>query len=286
MNSGTKKLARKVPDVEKPFRDSSLAGDVVKSLIAPIIVGLAIATAKGESLKGLSSWMRLQSLLNIRIPLWGLLLLAFVVAALLFALRRAWKRNRELRTEQEQAVWQHTFEGFSYLPYMHSEELLVVLNDGKTWTHRFGDVLHQRVVHEGKPLKVLVIHPNAESLKVLLRKNGRELHVQLSHLRETFLAVEELRRLRPDMAEVRGHQLFNPYMLHLTEQVAIMHPYLYKERKELPVFTFSKDEHSELYSRIRRDALELWQVAVPLKASDFSLLDEISAHFQGKSGEE
>jgi hypothetical protein len=162
---------------------------------------------------------------------------------------------------------------------MHSEELLVVLNDGKTWTHRFGEVLHQRVVSEGKPLRVLVIHPKSDFLKTLLRKNGRELHVQLNHLRETFLAVEELRKLRPGLAEIRGHHLFNPYMLHLTELVAIVHPYLLKERKELPVFTFAREEQSEIYLRFRSDAEELWRDAVPLQAADFSLLDAISASF-------
>ena len=161
-----------------------------------------------------------------------------------------------------------SFHGFSHKDLLENAfEMLIVLNDGRSWIDSYREVLSIRA-GQGKKTWIILIHPRSEFLSTMTRKNGKQKATQLDELRRSFDIINELTK-RSDSIEIRGHFLFNPYSLFITEDQAVVMPYFYMEAGDLPMFTFSNTGRDSLYHRYRADAFALLKESERLTENDF-----------------
>jgi hypothetical protein len=149
-----------------------------------------------------------------------------------------------------------------------SRDLLVVMNDGRSWVSSNREVLAHRIADPGKTTRIVLLHPKSDFLGVLTRKNGKTLAQQVEDARRSFEALQA-DATRPGALEIRGHYGFNPFTLILTAKHAFISPYFYNERGALPLFTFTSSARLGLYADLRQDAVRLFESATTLTAADF-----------------
>jgi hypothetical protein len=237
------------------------------------IIGIILAALfKGEPLKGFTATGSFMRVLKSEVPLWWLALAIIIGVSASSAFLWSWRgRGRSITGL---AHFRPRFNGYDYEPSMDSLDLLIVFNDGKSWIPNHREALERRVLTRGQRVRVLVIHPRSEFLSTLVRKTNRSIPEEITYLHQTFKHLENLKIQRPNLVEVRGHHLFNPYVLHLTESVAIVHPFFLLERGELPLLVLKKTEGNSLYEQYRADAEKVWAEAVSLKEEDFTFADK------------
>lgn len=150
-----------------------------------------------------------------------------------------------------------------------SRDLMVVMNDGRSWINSNREVLGRRVADGASKTKVVLLHPKSEFIGVLVKKNKKTRVQQIEEIRRSF---DVLRAAAANLGnlEIRGHHGFNPFTLILTDRYAFVSPYLFNERGSLPLLKFSSQVSSGLYQDIREDALKLFDQATSLTEADFS----------------
>lgn len=245
---------------------------MAEGVVLGIISLVLAAILKGESLKGLSHLGSITSLAKSSVPLWWMAIA--VLVATIASSGWMWKRLSRGRSIPGLVHFRPRFNGYDYEPSMDSADLLMVFNDGKSWIPNHREALERRVLVRGQKVRVLLIHPRSTFLSTLVKKADRSIAEETTYLYKTFRLLEELRAKRPELVEIRGHHLFNPYILHLTESMAIVHPFFLLERGELPLLLLRKTDESGLYDQYRDDAEKVWKDALTLREEDFPLADK------------
>jgi hypothetical protein len=149
------------------------------------------------------------------------------------------------------------------------DDLMVVMNDGRSWINSNREVLGRRVADGANKTKVVLLHPKSEFVGVLVKKNKKTRVQQIEEIRRSF---DVLRAVATNLGnlEIRGHHGFNPFTLILTDRYAFVSPDLFNERRSLPLLKFSSQVSSGLYQDSREDALKLFDQATSLTEADFS----------------
>lgn len=102
-----------------------------------------------------------------------------------------------------------------------THELLVVMNDGRSWIDSNREILGRRIRDAAKTTRIVLLHPGSDFLPVLIRKNGKTIAQKIEEIKRSFNALEG-DRARPEAIEFRGHHGFNPCSLILTDDFAFV----------------------------------------------------------------
>ncbi len=152
-----------------------------------------------------------------------------------------------------------------------SRELMVVMNDGRSWIDSNREILAQRIRDREKITRILLLHPRSNFLDVLIRKNKKTQAQQMEEIQRSFDVLQNI-ATRPEALDIRGHHGFNPYSLILTANYAFVSPYFLNERGALPLMKFTSHAPSGLYHELRADAQKLFDQATILTQSQFASL--------------
>ena len=250
---------------------TKIVEQIVGSVCAGFLSLLIAAYVKGDQLKGLTPLASVGKLLKTGVPVWIVALLVGITAAAGIGYSR--KRSKSSSGLPGLTKFQQKFAGHDYEPSMDSKDLLLVFNDGKSWVPNHREALQRRVFGRQQKVRFLMLHPRSEFLPTLVRKAHRDIREEVQIMFRSFEFLQELKDKRPDLVEIRGHFLFNPYILHLTEEIALVHPFFLNERGELPLLQFEKSVDPRLYEEYRDDAERLWETANVLTSADFAMLD-------------
>jgi hypothetical protein len=150
-----------------------------------------------------------------------------------------------------------------------SRELILVMNDGRSWMRANRERLRERIRDSSKRTRIVLLHPRSDFIDILINKNKKTRSQQIEDIKSSF-DVLQISPGRPELLEVRGHYGFNPFTLILTDNYAFVSPYMFNERGALPLMKFTSQTQSGLYHQIRQDAEMLFDNARPLNAQDFA----------------
>lgn len=160
------------------------------------------------------------------------------------------------------------FHDFSHKNFLEeSEDLIIVLNDGRSWIDTYRERLAWRV-KTNLSTKIILIHPKSEFIMTLTKKNGKSIQTQKEEIQRSFNVVNELKEQGGNI-NIYGHYLFNPYSLFLNEKQAVIMPYYFTEAGELPVLIFDNQGSGSLYETYKNDTKKLLENSAPLKIADF-----------------
>lgn len=140
---------------------------------------------------------------------------------------------------------------------LHSEELFVVLNTGRTWVSTHSDPLRRRFQDADKKTTVFLLHPDSSMLTVISRKEATPVEGVREKIAE---AVQMLNQLKTDDTQlaIYGHHLYNPYSLFLGDAFAVITPYYVSiGRRTVPLFTYLGVETDSYYRNLREDVTTL-----------------------------
>ncbi len=143
------------------------------------------------------------------------------------------------------------------------KELIVVMNDGRNFVHSNQEIFRKRLTDPRKQTSFVFYHPLSEFLPTLLLKNQKEER----QLREMKASFDLLRSF--GAKDIRGHHLFNPYSLTMSENYAFISPYRFNEGGALPLFKFTKTAAEGYYFTLRTDVLKLIESSEILESSHF-----------------
>lgn len=148
-------------------------------------------------------------------------------------------------------------------------ELLVVMNDGRSWVDTNQEMLARRIQSPETSNRFLFLHPSSPFIDILIQKNEKSKTTQLEEIKRSFMSLE--RNRRPDSnLYIRGHRLFHPYTLILTDSHAFVSTYYYNEGGALPLYKYSKEATDGLYHEFKKDAHRLFERSVDLANTDFT----------------
>jgi hypothetical protein len=147
----------------------------------------------------------------------------------------------------------------------HAQELLVVMNDGRSWIDSNREALRRRAEDRDKSTAIILLHPKSEFIDTLIKKNGKSKSAQIEEIKRSYNAITG-GAVSP--VKVFGHHSFNPASLVMSENFAYWSPYFYMESGGLPMFKCSKKERG-LYQALRKDFMDLLQNSQLLDASCF-----------------
>ncbi|MBV9763870.1 MAG: toll/interleukin-1 receptor domain-containing protein [Acidobacteriaceae bacterium] len=145
-----------------------------------------------------------------------------------------------------------------------ADELVVVMNDGRNFVNDNQELLDKRLRDRSKTSTFVFYHPASGFFPTLLKKN-RKGDRQLAEMKASFDLLT-----RFGATEIRGHHLFSPYSLTMSENYAFVSPYRFLEGGALPLFKFSAKAPSGYYHVLREDALKLIKSADILSSKDFN----------------
>lgn len=147
-------------------------------------------------------------------------------------------------------------------------DLLVVMNDGRSWLASKRESIEKRLKDNTKRTRILLLHPRSPFLETLVRKNQKTVNGQIEEIRRSYNIINGM-AVDGTNIEIRGHFLFNPSTLILTESQAFCSPYYYMESGALPLYKFTAGDDSALYYRIRQDAEQLFAASPVLTQESF-----------------
>lgn len=160
------------------------------------------------------------------------------------------------------------FHSFSHRDFLNeSDDLIIVLNDGRSWIDTYREQLAQRAKTKSNT-RIVLIHPKSDFITTLTKKNGKSVQTQKEEIQRSFKVVNELVE-QGGKISIYGHYFFNPYSLFLSEKKAVIMPYYFTEAGGLPALIFEKKEGDSLYQSYKDDANRLLASSEPLKVSDF-----------------
>jgi len=148
-----------------------------------------------------------------------------------------------------------------------AEELIVVQNDGRSWIDTNRERLMERAQRRGRHTTIVLLHPRSTFLEVLIRKSSKSMAQQLGELHRSFEILQPY--IASGAIVLKGHFLFNPHTLIMTERFAVIDQYFLCESGDLPRFKYAVAERG-LYRRIRSDFEELIRRhSADISAADF-----------------
>jgi TIR domain len=150
----------------------------------------------------------------------------------------------------------------------NSQELLVVMNDGRGWLDQNREIIHQRLRDTSKLTRVVLLHPASPFIDTLIAKNGKTKAAQIEEIQRSYTSLKESAKADSNF-DIRGHFGFNAYSLTLSDHYAFISPYYFNERGALPLFKFSSRFDGGIYFDLKIDAEKMFDKASPLTSGDF-----------------
>jgi hypothetical protein len=149
-----------------------------------------------------------------------------------------------------------------------TRELLVVMNDGRGWLDQNQEIIFERLKDPGKITRVVLLHPTSPFIDTLIRKNKKSKAMQIGEIKRSYESLNMYTNASGHL-DVRGHFGFNGYSLTMGDHYAFVSPYFFNESGALSLLKFSSRAQGGLYHRLKADAVELFNLAIPLKPEDF-----------------
>ena len=168
---------------------------------------------------------------------------------------------------------------YDYSQVMTSRRLVVVLNDGRTWTSVHRDKLRRRFADPSKHTVIFLIHPASPMVDVLARKASKDSETIKARIKDTVELLQEIREPSTSL-EVLGHHLFNPQSLVLADDCALITPYfLSRGGRAVPVLRY-EDTGGECFFKdlekdvelLRLDAQDITSLVTGEKAAALRLI--------------
>lgn len=134
-----------------------------------------------------------------------------------------------------------------------SQQLVIILNDGRTWASVHRDRLRRRFSDPTKQTTFILCHPNSPMLQVLARKGSIEVPDLKSRIMQTVKLLDEIKQPTTQL-EVLGHYLFNSYSLILGDDTAIIIPYfISRGGRTAPMFKYEETKDNSYFNYIVED---------------------------------
>jgi hypothetical protein len=136
---------------------------------------------------------------------------------------------------------------------VNPKNLVVVLNDGRTWTSQHRDRLRRRFEDPSKETTIFLCHKDSNMIPVLARKGSVDINTIQNRILETVHMLEQLKTSDTTL-EILGHHLFNPFSLVLSDEEALFTPYfLSRGGRTRPMFHFHETENPNFYKDLEKD---------------------------------
>jgi hypothetical protein len=149
---------------------------------------------------------------------------------------------------------------------LHSRDLVVVLNDGRTWVSERSDLFQQRFKDSEKTTTFFLTHPNSTLLPILAQREATSEDSIKKKISDTLSRLN-LDKCDDTNLKVYGHYFYNPFSLFLGDDVAIITPYFYSRvKRALPVFKFRDNNEAHCYYQLVKLDIE----SLILDAEDIS----------------
>lgn len=150
---------------------------------------------------------------------------------------------------------------------LSSEDLTIVLNDGRSWQGRHSDYLRTRMMIPERKTLFIFQHPDSKmNEEVLSPKLGQSFDYLREKVNETIKELVAYPRHETHELQILGHHFFNPYSLFVSEEFAMMCPYyISPNRSVVPTFVFEKRGQASQYVRFYDDVQQLIKLSTPLE---------------------
>jgi hypothetical protein len=134
-----------------------------------------------------------------------------------------------------------------------SRQLVIVLNDGRTWASVNRDRLRRRFADSSKQTTFILCHPDSPMVPVLARKGSKDEEDIRKRIMDTVALLEDIKQPSTSL-EILGHFLFNPYSLILGDDSAITIPYfISRGGRTTPVFKYKEDKDNNYFTYLVKD---------------------------------
>jgi hypothetical protein len=140
-----------------------------------------------------------------------------------------------------------------------SRELIVVMNDGRSWVGRNIDFLQNRMLLPNHKTTFIFQHPESVMCaEVLPKKFEQSSSFVQEKIRETVRELKSYQRADSHELQILGHFLFNSYSMFLTDEYAVMVPYYISPgRNTVPLLFFERRGQSSQYQKFYNDMQQL-----------------------------
>lgn len=157
---------------------------------------------------------------------------------------------------------------------LSSKELMIVMNDGKSWVGRNAGLLRKRLLLPDASTILMVQHPDSPMIPVLAHKVEQSDDFIRQKIADTVRELHSFERSATHQLRVLGHYFFNVHTLFMTEEQVAMTPYLITPgRNTTPLFLFERRGQSAQYDRWRHDLEQLLKVSKPLEPIELNMED-------------
>lgn len=140
-----------------------------------------------------------------------------------------------------------------------SQELTVVMNDGRSWVGRNIDSLQNRLLLPNHKTTFIFQHPESiMCTEVLPKKFEQSSNFVQEKVRETVRELASYQRADSHALQILGHFLFNSYSMFLTDEYAVMVPYYISPgRNTVPLLFFERRGQTSQYQKFYNDMQQL-----------------------------
>jgi hypothetical protein len=139
----------------------------------------------------------------------------------------------------------------------YSQQLTVVLNDGRTWASVHRDQLRHRFADSSKETTFILCHPESPMVQVLARKGSTDVETIRAKIKETVTLLEEIMQADTNL-EILGHHVFNSFSLVLGDDSAVVIPYfLSRGGRRVPLWKIRKTKTNGFFRDLSDDVQRL-----------------------------
>lgn len=140
---------------------------------------------------------------------------------------------------------------------LESQDLTVMINDGRTWVSNNSTRLETRFRDPTKNTTFVLLDPDGPIVAVQARKESVDAESIRGKVRQTVQILCTLAKKETDL-KILVHDFYNPQTVFLGDDVAVVTPYFTAPgRKPIPAFIFRNTGDASHFSLLRQDALEL-----------------------------
>ena len=159
---------------------------------------------------------------------------------------------------------------FDYTPILlESNNLTILLNDGRTWISTHSEDLRHRFGDEEKNTTFILLHPDSDMLEIMARKVDSTVDNLRAKIAESIKMLNDLSCSNTKL-EILGHYLFNPQSIFLGDSVAVVTMYFTaRGRRTVPLMKFLDVGPHAYLRKIREDLHDLKNDTVDI--SEFKL---------------
>ncbi|WP_333591456.1 hypothetical protein [Brevundimonas sp.] len=151
-------------------------------------------------------------------------------------------------------------------------DISIVLNDGRTWISTRSEPLKARFTRPAKTTFIL-LDPSSEGVALMAKKQGTSAPAIKHKIAEAIRMIKEYGG-NSDKVTIVGHDLFNPYSLFISSELAVITPYFAsKGRRPVPAFFFEKGVSRKYYDELSDDLSILIAGSRDISTFEFDLTE-------------